>query len=133
MDDKKIRFIDDSSCNSSVDKEGYDDDIESFSEKHYKQYIRKMKDLTRRNTSVVLSYYTSFVLQFPDGRMNRDQFLNKVVDNLVVQTDKGELVSNKDKEAKIEIFSRLFDICDRNADGKVDLVEVTYFLNFIFS
>lgn len=134
MDNRKIRFIDDSSCGSSVDREGRDDDCddEFDCEKNYKHYVNKMKNLTRRNTSVVLSYYTSFIVQFPDGRMNRDEFLEKVVDDLVVQAEQGELISNKIKEEKIQICSHFFDICDKNADGKVDLIEVQYFLDFIF-
>lgn len=136
MDNRKIRFIDDRIFGNSVDKEGcdYDDWDDEFNcEKNYKHYVSKMKNLTRRNTSVVLSYYTSFIVQFPDGRMNRDEFLKKVVDDLVVQAEQGELISNKIKEERTQICSHFFDICDKNADGKVDLIEVQYFFRFYSS
>jgi hypothetical protein len=113
------------------DKDKEDDDIEELDyEKNQRQYLIKMKDLTRRSTSLVLNLYTSFIIQFPSGRMDRDQFFNKVIGNLIDQNESGDLLNNKAKEEKIQICSRLFDICDQNEDGKVDFIEVC-FLKFI--
>lgn len=108
-----------------------EDDSDEDSNKLYREYIDKMKSMTRRNSSVILSYYASFILMYPDGRVGKKDFIENIVYKLIVESENIEGIAQSEdvlRQEKIEMCERLFDICNVHGDGKVDFLE--YFTLF---
>lgn len=103
--------------------------IDENDNKIHREYLNKMKDITRRNSSLILNYYSLFILRYPDGRVTKEEFVENIVYRLISEGEKFDEEINKNaideiNREKIRLSERLFDICDKDEDGKVDFLEV---------
>ena len=96
-------------------------------DKIHQEYLNKMKDITRRNSSLILNYYSMFILRYPDGRITKEEFVENIIYRLISESEEKDNNSdscNVNNKEKISLSERLFDICDKDDDGKVDFLEV---------
>ena len=87
--------------------------------------IKHMKKTTRRSSEFVLDYYKTFLRTYPNGRINKEEFIDNIVSKLIIDEDGSEskgLATNKSE--KLTLCERLFEICDQDETGRVDFVEV---------
>ncbi len=93
-----------------------------------------LKDRTKLNPDLIMKYFKEFLKKYPKGRIKKEEFINDIVLNLVIEENSAGCENNEVKKEKIKLCERLFDICDQDESGKVDFVEVSnhifYFDNF---
>jgi hypothetical protein len=86
--------------------------------------IQKMKNATRRSSTLILNFHKEFLERYPNGRVNKDQFINEIVYKLIDEDDSID----ECKSEKQSLCERLFAVCDKDEDNKVDFVEVSIHL-----
>ena len=111
-----------------------DEEISPSQDEINRDYLKRLKYITKRNSSVIVDYYTSFKLKYPEGRINIDEF-NDIVYKLIADDEVFPECHGKEenRSERIRICTRLFDVCDVDEDGKIDFMEVTFLLCIIIS
>jgi len=106
--------------------DGEDDDFDC--EKMRRDYIQKLKNITRRSSTLILNFYTSFTMRYPDGRVGKEDFIENIVFKIIVESENYENISSQNdeelKKEKRKLCERLFEICDQDHNGRVDFLEV---------
>jgi hypothetical protein len=84
-----------------------------------------LEDKTKLNKDLIMKYFKQFLKKYPKGRIKKDEFINDIVVNLVIEEKCADHESVEQKKEKIKLCERVFDICDQDESGKVDFVEVS--------
>ena len=82
---------------------------------------------TKKNSNLVINYYKRFLIKFPNGYINKQEF-SEIISKLIIDDQNNLEESNEDKQLKIELCKQIFDLCDCDDNGKIDFKEyVIYF------
>lgn len=85
-----------------------------------------LKNKTKLNPDLIMKYFKQFLIKYPKGRIKKDEFINDIVINLIIEEKARSTIEKKElHKEKIQLCERLFDICDQDESGKVDFVEVS--------
>ena len=84
-----------------------------------------LKDKTKLNSDLIMQYFKQFLVKYPKGRIEKDEFINEIVLKLIIDENKAFDENVELKNEKIKLCERVFEICDQDESGKVDFVEVS--------
>ncbi len=94
--------------------------------------LKIIQDKTKLNRDLIMEYYKSFLISYPNGRISKQKFIDEIVFRLVIVDEKKESIKVTDddeiKNEKTKLCVQLFNICDADETGEVDFIE--YFTLF---
>ncbi len=83
---------------------------------------------TKLNKTLIIEYYKKFLLSYPNGRINKQKFIDDIVFKLIIDDEKNNLEKSEQiKSEKVKLCLYLFNICDQDESGEVDFIEVIIF------
>lgn len=88
--------------------------------------INQIASKTKLNSSLIMDYFQRFNKRFPNGYLNKQEF-NEIALKLMIKNE-ITVESDEEKNSKLDLCKRIFDLCDCDYNGKIDFKE--YFLHF---